>query len=101
MRWYAAGAEAPPGRYLQPRSLQLRRVSGDGGTIGGGSAGRWLRLPPSAWPFVVVAVALAGLLYVAALPLVGLFLIVRALVKETIAAFRGEAGEHRQAMRRR
>lgn len=88
MRWYATGAEIPPGRYLELRSFRIRRVAGAGGSIEGGGAGRWLRLPPSAWPFLALAVALAGLLYLVALPLLGLAATVRALVREAVAALR-------------
>jgi hypothetical protein len=76
VRWYSAGAPVPPGIYLAPRQLELRRVTGAGGKLEGGAA-RYLRLPPSTLPLVLVAGAVAGLVYVLLFPLYGLVLLVK------------------------
>lgn len=77
MRWYSAGAPVPPGIYLAPRRLELRRVEGVGGRLEGGGAVRYVRLPPSSLPLVVVAGAAAGLVYVLLFPLYGIALLVK------------------------
>ena len=76
MHWYSAGASVPPGIYLAPRELDLRSVQGVGGRLEGGAA-RYLRLPPSTLPLVLVAGAVAGLVYVILFPLYGLALLVK------------------------
>jgi hypothetical protein len=100
MRWYYAGAPVAPGIYLAPRQLELRRVTGAGGTLEGGGAARYLRLPPSTLPLVLVAGAVAGLVYVLLFPIYGLALLVKivALVfaeGARAAARRLGAGRHR------
>jgi len=71
---------------------------GVGGRLEGGA--RYLRLPPSTLPLVLVAGAVAGLVYVLLFPLYGLVLLVRivAAVFESGAralARRLGAGRHR------
>jgi len=77
MRWYPAGAPVAPGIYLAPRQLEVRRVTGEGGRLDGGGGARYIRLPPSSLPLVLVAGAVAGLVFALLLPVYGLALLVK------------------------